>query len=103
VKVEFARGSSNNICENQMQTQSLNTGHAQQNMNALHASDSDSNSNSGALHERLALDMQERCSVLLEELEQFQAYLKEKKKEAQVEVKGFKNDLRNELKRIRNV
>ncbi|PSS12989.1 hypothetical protein M430DRAFT_105723 [Amorphotheca resinae ATCC 22711] len=44
------------------------------------------------------LDMQQRARLLLEELEQFQTYLKEKKKEDTVHLSSFKTDVQHELK-----
>jgi hypothetical protein len=51
----------------------------------------------------LALDMQRRCRLLLEELEQFQAYLKRQSKENDVEVRTFKSDVQSEMKFIDKV
>ena len=65
-------------------------------MSALDVSDD-------ADHVKLAANMVSRCSLLLTELEEFQFYLKEKKKDNVVDIKGFKNDLESELKRIKNV
>ncbi|KAL5328973.1 hypothetical protein ACEPPN_002482 [Leptodophora sp. 'Broadleaf-Isolate-01'] len=48
----------------------------------------------------LAFDMQTRCQILLEELGQFQAHLRELKKETRVEVKGFKGGLQAEMKSL---
>ncbi|PVH89633.1 hypothetical protein DL98DRAFT_543311 [Cadophora sp. DSE1049] len=42
--------------------------------------------------------MQRRCQVLLEELKQFQAHLRELKKETKVEIKIFKNNVQAELR-----
>ncbi|KAH7342715.1 hypothetical protein BKA65DRAFT_526759 [Rhexocercosporidium sp. MPI-PUGE-AT-0058] len=44
--------------------------------------------------------MQRRCQILLEELGQFQAHLRELKKETRVEVKGFKGGLQAEMKSL---
>jgi hypothetical protein len=66
------------------------------NLVALHISDSDSGD-----HFQLAAEMVSRCSVLLAELEDFQSYLKEKKKENNVDLKGFKRDIETDLKRIK--
>ncbi|RDL39708.1 Uncharacterized protein BP5553_04048 [Venustampulla echinocandica] len=50
--------------------------------------------------EALALDMQQRCRLLLNELEQFQAYLKERNKANNVELRTFKGGLQAEMKLI---
>lgn len=52
---------------------------------------------------RLALDMQAKCRLLLEELEQFQTYLKEQKRERNVEIRTFKGGLQAEMKLIDKV
>lgn len=52
---------------------------------------------------KLAADMQQRCRLFLGELEQFQAYLKDKKNENQVELRTFKAGLQTELKTIDKV
>jgi hypothetical protein len=49
------------------------------------------------------LDMQQRARLLLEELEQFQTYLKEKKKEDTVHLSSFKTDVQHELKLLEKV
>ena len=67
-------------------------------MAALYVSDWDS----GA-HVQLAAEMVSRCSFLLAELEEFQSCLKEKKKDNIANVKGFKNDVLTELKRMKAV
>lgn len=46
----------------------------------------------------MATRMQQRCSLLLEELEQFQAHLKQQKKEKRVEMRAFKTGLYAEMK-----
>lgn len=46
----------------------------------------------------LAFDMQKRCRLMLEEVEEFQAYLKEQKRPNVVELRIFKNNLQAELK-----
>lgn len=51
----------------------------------------------------LALDMQQRCRVLLEELQQFHDYLKQQKREKAVESKLFGNRLKSEMKVIDRV
>jgi hypothetical protein len=51
----------------------------------------------------LALDMQRRCRLLLDELEQFQAYLKKQSKENDVELRTFKSDVQSEMKFIDKV
>lgn len=50
-----------------------------------------------------ALDMQRRCRLLLDELEQFQAYLKKQSKENDVELRTFKSDVQSEMKFIDKV
>lgn len=52
---------------------------------------------------RLAAHMQKRCRLFLNELEQFQAYLKGQKKENQVELRTFKSGLQMELRTINKV
>jgi len=52
---------------------------------------------------KLAADMQQRCRLFLAELEQFQAYLKDQKKERQVELRTFKASLQSEMKAIDRV
>ena len=51
----------------------------------------------------LAADMQKRCRLFLDELEQFQAYLKDQKRENQVELRTFKSALQTELRTIDKV
>jgi hypothetical protein len=46
---------------------------------------------------RFAADMQQRCRLFLDELEQFQAYLKDQRKENQVELRTFKAGLQSEM------
>ncbi|TVY33396.1 UPF0415 protein-like protein, partial [Lachnellula subtilissima] len=46
----------------------------------------------------LALDMQQRCRLLLDELEQFQAYLKEEGKEHSAELRALKTEVQSEMK-----
>jgi uncharacterized protein involved in exopolysaccharide biosynthesis len=58
--------------------------------------DSDS-SNAAANVGRLAADMQQRCRLFLDELEQFQAYLKGERKENQAELRTFKAGLQSEM------
>ncbi|KAN0110459.1 Protein of unknown function (DUF1308) domain containing protein [Hyaloscypha variabilis] len=48
----------------------------------------------------LAANMQKRCRLFLDELEQFQAYLKGQKKENQVELRTFKSGLQTESRTI---
>ncbi|KAH6680790.1 hypothetical protein B0J14DRAFT_471198 [Halenospora varia] len=50
--------------------------------------------------QKLASDMQQRCRTLLQELEQFQAHLKQKKKQNDVELRTFKTGLQAEMKLI---
>lgn len=45
-----------------------------------------------------AAELQEKCRLLLQELEAFQSHLKFEKKEHTVELRVFKNDVQNELK-----
>ncbi|KAE9372305.1 hypothetical protein N431DRAFT_545000 [Stipitochalara longipes BDJ] len=49
---------------------------------------------------RVATDMQKRCRLFLDELEQFQTYLKGQKKENQVELRTFKSGLQTESRTI---
>jgi hypothetical protein len=51
----------------------------------------------------LAANMQKRCRLFLDELEQFQAYLKGQKKENQVELRTFKSGLQTESRTIDKV
>jgi len=51
----------------------------------------------------LAADMQKRCRLFLDELEQFQTYLKDQKRENQVELRIFKSALQTELRTIDKV
>lgn len=51
----------------------------------------------------LALDMQRRCRLLLDELEQFQAYLKKQNRENDIELRTFKSDVQSEMKFIDKV
>ena len=51
----------------------------------------------------LAADMQKRCRLFLDELEQFQTYLKDQKRENQVELRTFKSGLQTELRTIDKV
>ena len=62
-----------------------------------------SHADSETAHIGVAADMVARCKYLLTELEEFQDFLKEKKKDTIVDVKGFKNDVESELNRIRKV
>ena len=50
-----------------------------------------------------ALAMQRRCRDLLNELEEFQAYLKQQKKETTVELRTFKGGLQAEMKLLNKV
>lgn len=50
-----------------------------------------------------ALAMQKRCRDLLNELEEFQAYLKQQKKESSVELRTFKGGLQAEMKLLNRV
>ena len=52
---------------------------------------------------KLASEMQERCRILLKELEQFQAHLKRQRKENTVEVRTFRSGLQAEKKLIDKV
>jgi hypothetical protein len=51
----------------------------------------------------LALNMQKRCRLLLDELEQFQAYLKEQGKENTAELRAFKTEVQSEMRLIDKV
>jgi len=51
----------------------------------------------------LALDMQKRCRLLLDELEQFQAYLKKQGKENTAELRAFKTEVQSEMRLIDKV
>lgn len=53
--------------------------------------------------ELMANRMQQRCKLLLSELEEFQAYLKLQKKEKRVEVRAFKTGLHAEMKLLNKV
>jgi len=50
-----------------------------------------------------ALAMQQRCRDLLNELEEFQAHLKQQKKESSVELRTFKGGLQAEMKLLNRV
>lgn len=50
-----------------------------------------------------AMDIQQRAKLLLEELVQFELYLKEKKREGTVYLTAFKSDVQNELKLLEKV
>jgi hypothetical protein len=52
---------------------------------------------------KLAADMQQRCQLFLDELEQFQAYLRCKKNENRVELRTFKASLQSEMRAIEKV
>ncbi len=52
---------------------------------------------------RLVADMQERCRLFLDELEQFQAYLKDQRKEKHVDLRIFKSGLQSEMKMLDKV
>ena len=51
----------------------------------------------------LALDMQQHCRLLLDELEQFQVYLKEQGKEHSAELRALKNEVQSEMRFIDRV
>lgn len=51
----------------------------------------------------LALDMQGRCRLLHDELEQFQAYLHKHNRDNSVELRLFKADVQSEMKLIDKV
>jgi hypothetical protein len=57
----------------------------------------------GAQIRSLALDMQQRCRELLEELQQFHDYLRSQQREKMVESKVFTNRLKSEMKVIDKV
>lgn len=50
-----------------------------------------------------ALDLQRRAKLLLEELVQFEQYLKERKRENTIYLTPFKSDVKNELKLLEKV
>jgi hypothetical protein len=52
---------------------------------------------------RLAADMQQRCRLFLDELEQFQAYLKDQRKEKHVDLRIFKSGLQSEMRMLDKV
>jgi hypothetical protein len=52
---------------------------------------------------KLAADMQQRCRLFLDELEQFQAYLKEQRKEKHVDLRIFKSGLQSETRMLDKV
>jgi hypothetical protein len=54
-------------------------------------------------YRRLASCMQQRCRVIIEELEQFHSYLKEQRKETRVEMRSFKSGLQGEMKLLDKV
>lgn len=51
----------------------------------------------------LACDMQRRCQTLIDEMDQFQAYLKEQKKQGQVEMRAFKSFCESEMRLLGRV
>jgi hypothetical protein len=51
----------------------------------------------------LASDMQQRCQLLLHELEQFEAHLRDQKKQSQVELRAFKSFLQSEMRMLDKV
>ena len=65
---------------------------------ALHISGPDSSG-----HVKHAAEMVGRCNVLLLELEEFQSYLKKKKMDSIVDLRGFRSDVGTELKRMNAV
>lgn len=54
-------------------------------------------------HERLGAEMQERCQILVAELEEYQEYLKKLRKENAVELRTFRSGLNAEMKLINKV
>lgn len=54
-------------------------------------------------HERLGAEMQERCRILVAELEEYQEYLKKHRKETAVELRTFRSGLNAEMKLINKV
>jgi len=52
---------------------------------------------------KLAADMQQRCRLFLDELEQFQAYLKDQRKEKHVDLRIFRSGLQSEMKMLDKV
>ncbi|PMD21950.1 hypothetical protein NA56DRAFT_571372 [Hyaloscypha hepaticicola] len=49
---------------------------------------------------KLAADMQQRCRLFLDELEQFQTYLKDQRKEKHVDLRIFRSGLQSEMKML---
>lgn len=52
---------------------------------------------------KLAADMQQRCRLFLDELEQFQTYLKDQRKEKHVDLRIFRSGLQSEMKMLDKV
>lgn len=52
---------------------------------------------------KLAADMQQRCRLFLDELEQFQAYLRDQRKEKHVDLRIFRSGLQSEMKMLDKV
>ncbi len=52
---------------------------------------------------KLAADMQQRCRLFLDELEQFQAYLKDQRMEKHVDLRIFRSGLQSEMKMLDKV
>ena len=52
---------------------------------------------------KLAADMQQRCRLFLDELEQFQAYLKDQRKDKHVDLRIFRSSLQSEMKMLDKV
>ena len=86
------------VSPNMVTSELLMTDSAIDGMAALDVSDGD------AAHVKLAAEMVLRCSGLLAELEEFQSYLRTKKKENIVHIGShLKNDLLRELEALKNV
>ena len=53
--------------------------------------------------ERVAVEMQRRCQLVVDELEQFQEYLEEHKMEENVVLAGFRRNLEVEMRLLNKV
>jgi hypothetical protein len=53
--------------------------------------------------EGLGADLLQQCQCLLDELEQFQEYLVEQKKESSIELRNFKNTVKAEFNSLEKV
>ncbi len=72
-------------------------------LDALEISGSTAEANSAAETVQHAIEMQQRCRLLLQELEQFSDYLREQKRENAVEFRTFKGGLQSEMKLLDKV